>query len=215
MLGVWMVIFLKNKAMRLWVLTILVAISLPMLVGARMEVEQQELADSVIRLHSIANSDSEADQALKLIIRDAVMAEASTLLTGGHTQAEAQVELEAKLPEICQLAQETLAEHDSSQTITGRVTEVHFPTKDYDSFSLPAGNYTALQLVLGEGVGENWWCVVFPPLCMVPVTEQVETVAEEGGLDEAQIGLMTGESDDYVLKFKSMELWDAFKEKFK
>ena len=83
-----------------------------------------------------------------------------------------------------------------------------FPTKVYEDFALPAGKYTALRITLVEGEGQNWWCVVFHPLCLGSVSE---TAAERAGnFSEDQVRLITGESQGYVVKFKAMELWDEF-----
>ena len=90
---------------------------------------------------------------------------------------------------------------------------VWFPTKEYTDFSLPAGNYTALRVVIGEGGGKNWWCVVFPPLCLGSVTETTAQTAVSGGLTEEEVSLITGESEGYVVKFKALELWDRLRQK--
>ena len=85
---------------------------------------------------------------------------------------------------------------------------VWFPTKTYDGFALPQGRYTALRVVLGEGAGQNWWCVVFPPLCQGTSVEAQPALA---ALGEEEAALLTGESEGYVLKFKAMELWEGFR----
>ena len=88
---------------------------------------------------------------------------------------------------------------------------VWFPTKQYTDFALPQGSYTALRVVIGEGGGGNWWCVVFPPLCLGSVTETTEEAAALGDLSESDVALMTGEDEGYVVKFKAIELWEDFK----
>jgi len=89
--------------------------------------------------------------------------------------------------------------------------ETWFPTREYEDFSLPAGNYTALRVVIGEGEGRNWWCVVFPPLCLGAVSERVEATAAMAGLTEDEISLITAEEGEYIIKFKLLELWDELK----
>ena len=96
--------------------------------------------------------------------------------------------------------------------MTAELAETSFPTKDYDGFSLPAGRYLALRLVIGQGTGQNWWCVVFPPLCTAAASEVPET-ALAAGLTEDQVSLMTGEDDGYVLKFKVVEWWEELWQK--
>ena len=89
--------------------------------------------------------------------------------------------------------------------------DVWFPTKEYSDFALPQGSYTALRVVIGEGAGQNWWCVVFPPLCLGSVSEATEETAALGGLSQEEVALMTGETEGYVVKFKAIELWEGLK----
>ena len=86
-----------------------------------------------------------------------------------------------------------------------------FPTKHYTGFSLPAGRYTALRITVGEGEGRNWWCVVFPPLCMGAVSESADTAME--ALSPDQVALLTGKNEGYVVKFKLLEWWGQLQEK--
>ena len=95
--------------------------------------------------------------------------------------------------------------------VTVSLEDCWFPTKVYDGFSLPAGNYRALRVVIGAGEGQNWWCVVFPPLCLGSVTETVEETAADAGLTEGQVSLITGEDEGYVVKFRAIELLEEFK----
>ena len=91
------------------------------------------------------------------------------------------------------------------------VHDYWFPTKTYTDFALPAGAYTALRIEIGAGGGQNWWCVVFPPLCLGSVSETTQETALEAGLTENQVSLMTGEDEGYVVKFKAVELLEQFK----
>ena len=90
--------------------------------------------------------------------------------------------------------------------VTAQLTQSWFPTKEYEGFALPAGNYTALRVTIGEGEGQNWWCVAFPPLCLGAASESVEQSVEAGRFTPDQAALITGDSGGYVLKFKGMEL---------
>ena len=102
----------------------------------------------------------------------------------------------------------------AGQPVQAEVEEgAWFPTKQYNDFALPAGRYPALKLTLGEGEGRNWWCVVFPPLCMGAVTETVAERAEEACFSGDQIKLITGEDEGYVVRFKLMELWNQLTER--
>lgn len=167
--------------------------------------EQNQLADGMIRLHIVANSDSEADQQLKYDVRDRVLAEASTLFPEGISSEEAEEILQNNLCLIQEVGEAVAMDY----TVTAQVEEVWFPTKHYEDFSLPAGNYLALNVEIGEGDGENWWCVAYPPLCVGAASQTVEEAVEAGNFSLSQKEMMTGEG--YVLKFKSMEWLEQFK----
>ncbi len=172
---------------------------------------QRALADKVVRLHVLANSDSAEDQALKLRVRDAVLARAEELLQGAGDRAAAEDVLRAALPELTEIARRTAAE-GGGYGVTAELRNTSFPTRDYDGFTLPAGEYLALRVVIGAGEGHNWWCVVFPPLCAQTTTDVAQT-AMSAGLTEEDVALVTEEDTGYVLKFKSIELWEALREK--
>jgi stage II sporulation protein R len=173
---------------------------------------QQELAERVVRLHILANSDSEADQALKLEVRDAVLARATEILKGTDNRAEAESALRENLSALQQLAEEKLAAEGCDYPVTVELRQTAFPTREYDGFTLPAGKYLALRFVIGRGEGHNWWCVVFPPLCTESTTD-VASAAMAAGLSEDDVKLITGDGEGYVLKFKSIELWEKLRAK--
>ena len=104
-----------------------------------------------------------------------------------------------------------LEERGCDYAVRAELTETWFPTKEYEDFALPAGEYTALRVVIGEGAGQNWWCVAFPPLCLGAASETVEEAAQAGRFTDDQAALMTGETQGYVLKFKAIELWEGLK----
>ncbi|MBR5533883.1 MAG: stage II sporulation protein R [Ruminiclostridium sp.] len=172
------------------------------------EVQQGELADKIIRLHVIANSDSTADQALKLQVRDQVLLQAEDLLTGAESPQEAATILEDNLPVLAQTA--SLAARQAGHPCAVRVCleETWFPTKQYGDLSLPAGEYQALRVILGDGQGKNWWCVVFPTLTMPAVTE--ESMAA-GAFTGEEYALITEADQHYVFRFKALEWWGMCK----
>ena len=176
--------------------------------------EQDVLAEKVVRLHVLANSDAEEDQALKLLVRDRVLERATELLEQSSDRQDAALRLEGCLKELEQLAAEEIAANGYDYGVTVQLEETAFPTKEYDGFTLPAGEYLALRVVIGAGAGQNWWCVVFPPLCTAAASD-VPASAMAAGLSEDQIGLITEENEGYVLKFKSVELWENLKQKWK
>lgn len=189
-----------------WEWALLIAILVSFAWGTWADRTQQQLSDKVLRLHVLANSDSEADQALKRKVRDSVLETASAILADCPDRETAEQRLSAALPEIEDAARARIAAEGGKQTVTAELRPTVFPTREYEDFSLPAGEYLALRVVLGEGEGHNWWCVVFPPLC-AETTSSLSQTAMAAGLTEEEVALIT-ESDGYQLKFKAVELWE-------
>lgn len=189
-----------------WEWALLIALLVSFTWGTWADRTQQQLSDKVLRLHVLANSDSEADQALKLKVRDSVLEAASAILEGCPDRETAEQRLSAALPEIEDAARARIAAEGGKQTVTAELRPTVFPTREYEDFTLPAGEYLALRVVLGEGEGHNWWCVVFPPLC-AETTSSLSQTAMAAGLTEEEVALIT-ESDGYQLKFKAVELWE-------
>ena len=201
-----------SKTLRRWELALLVGVALAALLGARLDGAQAALADQVLRLHVLANSDSAEDQSLKLQVRDRVLEEAARYLEQAADRDEAEELLRAHLHELAAAGAEAVGVAGYDYPVTASLAEgCWFPTKTYTDFALPAGQYTALRVEIGAGAGQNWWCVVFPPLCLGSVSETVEETAAEAGLTEDQVSLITGEDEGYVVKFKAIELLEEFK----
>ena len=200
-----------RKTLRIAELALLLGTAAFLLTGAWALNTQRDLADRVVRLHVLANSDSEEDQALKLLVRDAVLERTTALLERTGSRAEAEALLRESLPELETIAEETVRANGYSYAVTAELEDTSFPTKEYDGFSLPAGEYLALRILIGEGAGQNWWCVVFPPLCTAASADVPET-ALAAGLTEDQVSLMTEENSGYVLKFKAVEWWEQLRE---
>ena len=190
---------------------LMVALALTMLWGAWSTQEQDVLERKMIRLHVIANSDAQDDQALKLQVRDAVLAQATDILQQSRDMVDAERKLSLALPAIETAAREKVVAEGYDYAVAARLEQTEFPTKEYDGFSLPAGEYLALRVVIGEGAGQNWWCVVFPPLCTAAATD-IEETAIATGLGEEDISLITEENQGYVLKFRSLELWESLRQ---
>ena len=201
---------MKNHTfqLRLWEAALLLAFGLTLTAGVWASASESALAGQVLRLHVVANSDSVRDQALKLLVRDAVLAKADLFLGGASDRQSAEQALAPYLNELVRSAEEVLEAEGCRDAVTVTLADQWFPTKEYDGFSLPAGQYRALRVTIGEGGGRNWWCVVFPPLCLGSVTEKsVETVAGEA-LSDGQVALITGQDDGYVLNFRFIEWWN-------
>ncbi len=201
----------QGKKLRRWELALLLGVAIAALTGAWLDGGQAALAHQVIRLHVLANSDSEADQALKLEVRDQVLAAAQDYFTPEATLEETRAVLTDHLEELARTGAEAVAQAGYDYPVTASLEDgCWFPTKEYTDFALPAGEYTALRIVIGEGEGQNWWCVVFPPLCLGAVSETDSRAALAAGLTDGQVSLVTGESEGYVVKFKAIELWEGF-----
>ena len=171
--------------------------------------DSRELREGLLRLHVVGASDSAEDQEVKLLVRDAVLASLEDGLQD-LTDVDAAVDYVARmLPKVEAAANRCLAAAGFSDTVAVSLTEEAFPTKDYDNFSLPAGVYRALRVVIGEGEGRNWWCVVFPQLCMAG-EDFVET-ASVAGLSPELTGTLEGE---YELRFWVLEKWGEMKNRF-
>ena len=172
------------------------------------EATQVRLASQVIRLHVLANSDSEKDQALKLEVRDRVLETTSALLAGETEPQAAAVLLNQHLDDIAQTAAQEISAQGHDDRVEVRLEQTWFPTRQYQGFSLPAGNYLALRVLIGAAEGHNWWCVVFPNLCLPAVSERA---LEASTLTPGQISLLQEEETSYVFRFKALELWQSLK----
>ena len=192
-------------------LALLLALAVTLLWGAWSLHRQDDLQEKMIRLHVIANSDSDADQTLKLCVRDAVLCRAEEILRQSADMTEACARLRDSLPDIGDAAAQELAAQGSGYSVSVALEDTEFPHKTYDGFALPAGEYLALRVVIGAGEGRNWWCVVYPPLCTAAACE-LEGVALEGGMTADDLSLMTGENAGYVLRFRSLELWERLRQ---
>lgn len=133
--------------------------------AAWVSLSQQTLADGLLRLHVIANSDSVQDQQVKLLVRDRVLEVTEPLLAEADDQDEVRRILSAHLQQITDAAQQVLTDQGMPYQLSAQMATEYYPTRAYDTFSLPAGQYTGLKIQLGAASGHNWWCVVFPPLC--------------------------------------------------
>lgn len=194
-----------DRKLKRWELALMFGILVAVVTGSWLGQEQKELSDRVIRFHVIANSDSEADQALKLAVRDRVLEEAEGLYPENATLEEARTALEGHLAALAAAGRAVVEEQGRDYPVTAQLTDCWFPTKEYGDFALPAGNYTALRVTIGEGAGQNWWCVAFPPLCLGAASETVDQATEAGLFTPEQGALVTGENEGYVIKFKAME----------
>ena len=146
--------------------------------------DRQKLDEELIRLHIVADSDEEQAQSLKLRVRDAIVESLCSDLKDVADTQQAWEYLEEHLPQIQQLANRVLQTAGSELTAAVSLAQEEFSAREYDTFSLPAGVYNALRVVIGEGEGENWWCVAFPQLCLPTTKEDFHIAAAGAGFSD-------------------------------
>ncbi len=161
--------------------------------------------ESVVRLHILANSDSEEDQALKLKVRDAVVETAAGWLDGAQDADEALALAEERLPALRAVAQQTVTDAGYDYPVDASLCRMYFTTRQYDAVTLPAGVYEAVRFTIGSGEGKNWWCVVYPPLCAGAAMER-KTLDDV--LDSEQVELVT-QTERFEVRFKVVEWWEG------
>lgn len=155
----------------------------------------RSVCQDTLRLHILANSNTIEDQVLKLEVRDAVLGEMERILQGSTDKNQAVAAVRQALPVFQRIAERTLRQNRSGQAVAVRLETADFPARDYGSFRLPAGEYTALRIELGAAAGHNWFCVLYPELCVGASEGRYE--------DEAENALVFGE---YEVRFA---LWDS------
>ena len=203
----------KRGRLRRWEAALLAGVAVAALWGVRLDAERAALADKVVRLHVLANSDSEEDQALKLRVRDVVLERATELLKQSADRQEAEHLLRGDLKELERIAAEEIRARGYAYPVAVELEAAEFPTREYDGFTLPAGEYLALRVLIGEARGQNWWCVVFPPLCTA-ASADVPASALAAGFSREEVSLITEENEGYVLKFKAVEFWEELQKRW-
>ena len=181
-----------------WETAALLALCLTLLLGVWAQGRQTAISDKLLRLHVIAASDEPREQAVKLQVRDAVLDCLRPRLTGVQNAQAADAVLEASLDLVRAAAEKAAA----GRPVRVALSEERYPTRDYTGFSLPAGRYRSLRVVLGEGKGHNWWCVVFPPVCL----SAAEKEAMQPVMNPEDYALITRE-EGWEIRFRIVELW--------
>ena len=191
-------------------LIILTVLIIGLIWGVSVDRQQKNIADKLIRLHVVANSDSDVDQRIKLSVRDAVLSELAPALANVKTREQAETVLRGELDSITRAADNELACLGSADTAVVTLTDEAFPTRYYDTFTLPAGYYMSLRVTIGAGEGHNWWCVVFPPLCEDSAIED----AAQAVFSPDEVEFITEQDGGTVIKFKTLEIIAQIKEWF-
>ena len=192
----------------------IIVMGLTVILGALPIHGESEIYDSVVRLHVLANSDTEEDQALKLSVRDEILLEMSGELDGCESRDEAIAVIEGLIPRIQKIARDkvVLEGYDYDVAVTLGLEE--YPTRQYESCAFPAGEYLSLQVIIGSGEGQNWWCCLFPPLCLSGAGERARATNEDAfiavGLTGEQYKIITEtDTPKYKARFKILEVFKS------
>lgn len=192
------------KSLRKWEIALLLALCFTLLAGTWAGAASSRVSESLVRLHVIAASDDATEQAIKLDVRDAVLSYLEPELDSAADIAGAEALIEANLEGVAAAAESAAQGREVNVTLG----EEYYPTREYDTFSLPAGRYQSLRVTLGEGAGHNWWCVVFPPLCLTAA--ESEAAFEE--LDGETRAIISSDGGGVQFKFRLLELWGELME---
>jgi stage II sporulation protein R len=187
----------KNK-MKIWESALLIALCISLCTGTWAQGRQQSISSSLVRLHVIASSDDEREQKIKLEVRDRVLEYLSPLLKDAENSGEAREIISKNMYGIASAA----ASASKGRRVTVSLGRERYPLREYKDFALPGGEYESLRVILGEGEGRNWWCVVFPPLC----SGAVSCGKAREVMNPDNFALIT-ESEGYELRFRGLELW--------
>ncbi len=171
-----------------------------------------DISNSVFRLHVIANSDSKEDQTLKYIVRDNLLKYMNSICTNCTSKEDAMEIVENNKDKFKQIAIDTIKEQGYSYDVNINIGNFEFPTKNYGDISLPSGMYDALRVEIGEAKGQNWWCVMFPPLCFVDISSGVvpneSKELMKDNLTEEEFALVSDKSSSEIeFKFKLLEFF--------
>lgn len=188
------------------ILTIIISNSVSFIRDGR---RLEQLRKSVLRLHILANSDSEEDQRLKLCVRDALLEHSEELFGSSGNLEEAEAAALEAMPEIISIAEETLREQGCRSSVTAKLADITFDERVYGNITMPAGEYRALRIEIGEAKGHNWWCVMYPPLCL-PAAEDVESRDEKKYFDDDELDIVY-HPKKYRVRFA---IWDKITDFF-
>ncbi len=196
-------IFAKNRFNFALLLGLLCALFVSL---AQFNLACDDLRTNVLRLHIIANSNSVEDQALKLEIRDRLLAESGSIFEGAEDVHAAIEVAQSELPKLEKLAKDVIFENGFEYSATAKIGDSYFETREYEDFTLPAGYYESLIITVGEGKGKNWWCVIFPEVCLPAATN-----AELDDVTNEKSAKIAYSKDKYVMRFKLIEVYENIK----
>ena len=168
---------------------------------------ESDLYSNVLRLHVLAHSDSEEDQALKLKVRDAILSASESCLEGCTAREDAKRSILNHKEELIQAAREVIVENGYNYPVAIELGEERYPTRNYESFCFPSGEYLSLRVIIGDGAGQNWWCVLFPPMCLSAASAPDKDACIAVGFTTDQYNVIT-ETDNpvYTARFRILEV---------
>lgn len=198
--------------MKKFEISLLIALVITICVGGftTFAAECDNIRQDVLRLHILANSDSEEDQALKLQVRDRILSEMDETFDLPETLEEAKESAQKNLEIIQEIAEDEIAKNGYNYSVNAEYVNMYFTTRQYETFTLPAGSYDAVRVTIGEAEGQNWWCVLYPPLCL-PAAQPEQTLQEN--LSESETDLVT-RNPKYEVRFAVVEWFESLKNSF-
>ncbi len=185
-------------------LALIFALVITVLFSTSLSAEADGLSSKLIRLHVVADSDSDEEQSLKLKVRDAVLSYLESELAEAESRDDAEALINGRIDVLQKIAEGVIASEGKTHGVTVSLTEEFFQETDYDTFSLPSGRYLSLRIVIGSGKGHNWWCVVFPKVCYAGILNDESSA--EIGLTEGELSLITRDSRETVIRFRAIDL---------
>ena len=201
------------KRIRQWEVSLLIGLVVTVLLGGltTFAADCREIRQDVLRLHILANSDSEEDQALKLKVRDRILQETGVAFGSPASLAEAKASAAENLDEIEAAAADEIRKNGFDYPVKAELTRMYFTTRQYEEFTLPAGMYDAVRVTIGEAAGHNWWCVLYPPLCL-PAAQTSRVIGDT--LREEESDLIS-RSPQYEIRFAVVEWFEALRQAFR
>lgn len=167
----------------------------------------EDIPNRVLRLHVLANSDSQAHQSLKLKVRDRILKVSSGLFSGVKSRTDAEKAASRHLDALQKAAEDEIQKQGYDYPVKVELTNMYFTTRQYREVTLPAGMYDALRVVIGTGKGHNWWCVIFPPMCLPAAEEKAEL---KDVLNQNELRVVDGKNN-YVIRFKTLEAYEQIR----
>ena len=203
-----------SKIKRFIIITLLLALYIFISALSYTRAVCSDIQDSVFRLHVIANSDNDDDQRLKYIVRDNIIDFINEISANASSKEDVMKIAQDNIQQIEAIAKQTIIDNGYNYNVTVNIGNFFFPSKKYGDITFPPGYYDALKIEIGEAKGQNWWCVMFPPLCFVDVTsgivpdESKETL--KNSLSQEEYDLISNNSTDVEIKFKIVEVLQNF-----